>query len=565
MQEIHPTLIKFLELLEDQLEDELSFEDSVYGIKEEQFRKDLRTIEDFICNYYDDIDMFEYFGISSNIEEINIDTSIIDYASYCESEEKLIKARKKLKEINFDLELFSQCEALYLKILKENIDIAEHPDYFKNSTTYDSFTNSIKKLIFDKNIQHINEQFKSSNYHLNPLYKKLYKLLKSDVEQEFSLITNNFHYEKRFKSLLYLHKEYTPVIEPYLKYYNLFKHLSKLPEEDTNRFDLNKMHSAEEIYDFLIKSVGHSELKKYMRSFLGSYMELANEETFQIFKFFKNYNYQKEYIKESLKNIAMFEEPSILNLTLQQIIENKKNHSTSIILDEIKSKSLNSDTLLNKNNILALRINDFHTSSVLAKNSWCISKNQSFYDSYLKDNDSYHVFIYNFNKKQTDGSYKIGITFSENGIYKAFDNNNTSISTSKIYELFSKETIEQIQKNNKFILEIKKSSNSLNIDLHDIQDPLYLFTQIDFKNINLEQINIDLKTMKLNSSILDRSESLNTYLKLCNHNKINPFENIYFKTEYYQLKYSDRIELDSEFSLETLKNSNNRILKNKII
>ncbi len=565
MEEIHPTLIKFLDLLEDQIEHELSFEDSVYGLKEEHFKKDLRNIEDFIYQYYDEIDMFAFFGIPKNIDNFILNTAIIDYASSCETEEKLIKARKELKKINFDLNTFNdKCEGLFLKLLNAGTDITQYPDYFKDINTYDSFKESVKKLIFDINLQPIQQQFTSSNYQLNPLYKKLYKLLKSEVEDKFNDTMNKFNYETRFTHFFNIHRQYTPVIEPYLKYYNLFKTLSKLPEEDNNKFDLNKFNNAEEIYDFVIKSVEQSEMKKYMKSFLGSYSHLANEETFNLFKVLKNNNYQKEYIKESLKNIALFDEPSILNLTLQQIIENKKSNSISIILDEIKIKSLNTETLLNKNNILALRINDFHTSSVLAKNSWCISKNKSFYDSYLTDNDSYHVFIYNFNKKQTDAFYKIGITFSQNGIYKAFDNNNMSISSSKIYDLLSQEAIEQIQKNNKFILEIKKCSNHSNIDLHDIQDPLYLFSKIDFKNIELAKLNIDLKNMQLNSSILDKNELLHTYLTLCDHNKINPFENVYFKTEYYQLPYSDRIEFDNNFSLETLKN-NNGIRKNKII
>lgn len=570
--EIHPKVLEFLDELYDRINDELSFEDSLHGLRRHDYEKYVSDISSFVEQYNDFIDMIKFFSIDVNSKELPNDTAIIDYHSSCESETQLIMAIQEFKKVNLDETLFRKnCSRLYLRLLDSKIDLKEHTEYFKNVNNYDNFIKSTQKFFLELNMKPIIDTFNSNNYKLHPLYRKIHTFLKQEIEDSLNIDTiKEMNYNTRFYNFNTIYKRYISVVEPYLNYYNLFKHLNKLPDTDNNKFDLNKFNSIEEIYDSVIDSIEKSELKKYMKYFLGSYIRLADEDTDKLFSTLKYEKYNKDTIKTALKNIALFDDSQILNLTLQNLIDKNLPSSNDILESISENPDINSDILFNSNNILALRINDFKTSTILAKNSWCISKSQSFYDSYIKDPDYYHVFIYNFSKDIKHPHYKIGITFSGHDIYKSFDNTNSPCDRESIYKMFGKEKIDIIQKSNKeikIVNEIIKSENLIFSVPQEINDLLYFLNRAANKIVSHSILNLDLKNIQFNSNLLSKNDQFETYLTICKKLEVHPFENIYFKTEYTNLKDLQKIILNKQYNLTNQDNniintSNNR--KNKL-
>lgn len=116
----------------------------------------------------------------------------------------------------------------------------------------------------------------------------------------------------------------------------------------------------------------------------------------------------------------------LMHLTNGQFIWDK-----NVVLDYITNgDSLKCDIVVNKDNILIVKVHDFETIKYLAKTTnWCISKNKSYWQNYINHaNHASQFIIFDFNKKEDDEFSIVGFTLHDRrGITAAHSFSNKNI------------------------------------------------------------------------------------------------------------------------------------------
>ena len=130
---------------------------------------------------------------------------------------------------------------------------------------------------------------------------------------------------------------------------------------------------------------------------------------------------------------------------------------------KLKSENQNSEIILEKDNILILKIKSFEASKKLGEGtSWCISRTESFFNNYVKSNNNHQYFVYDFSKDSKSRESRIGITIKPNGDHRAAHYKNDNIASVMEIKEFKKKILQadtEIQKTlseeNKELFEVK--------------------------------------------------------------------------------------------------------------
>lgn len=140
---------------------------------------------------------------------------------------------------------------------------------------------------------------------------------------------------------------------------------------------------------------------------------------YDYFLFTKLGNLNSERINNIIKKVSTFNNFSDIISCIENEVLSKYEWSLEKFIEYITyDKSLSYDIVYNENNIILLRVYDFHTIKVLGKSTnWCISKGKQYWDDYVANSDNKSQYmLFNFNEL-VDSEYSIiGITCSLNGI-----------------------------------------------------------------------------------------------------------------------------------------------------
>lgn len=314
-------------------------------------------------------------------------------------------------------------------------------------------------------IKSIIENYNSKSAHT--FKNHLFKLAKNEYLKNYSEFqkNNNIDLEAREIALL---KKCVRISTNYSNHKQLFKQAfhSKNP---LFYFKPLKTESLEDMEDGILKIIHNNKVKNYAHSFLRSYKNLLNENSYQLFDEIMNRNLEREYIQNEIRKVASFKNSQDLNQTLKKIVNNE--HSVDYIVKKIEENNLDVDILFKNEKQIVLNINDFEASSFLGSNQWCISYDENYFEEYLYKNQDedeneqkgHQLFLYDFSKDPENIYYMIGITVSSNGtIITAHDKNDNDI-TESIQALF------EINNNNELILKNNhkqsQSSNHINEDI----------------------------------------------------------------------------------------------------
>jgi hypothetical protein len=229
--------------------------------------------------------------------------------------------------------------------------------------------------------------------------------------------------------------------ESYTQHKQLFKQAFNAKEP---RFYFHPLEteSLEQMEDGIIRVIHNNKVKKYANSFLRSYKNLMNEESYNLFDTIMDKDLDREFIQNEIRKVASFKDSNDLNKVLTKIVENE--HSVDYILSIIENKKLDVDTLLKTDKGLVISINDFEASEALGSNQWCISTHEHYYEEYLFQNNDdlqlgdgadeeniikgHQLFVFDFDKEPSDPLFMVGVTVSANGtIVAAHDKNDNDI------------------------------------------------------------------------------------------------------------------------------------------
>jgi len=504
---------QYIEALEDQIEDEVSFQDSIHGLRREFFESSLNNISNLIDEYSDRIDFITQLQMGEEICD-----SIIDIESAVESLADSFDYKERINGIVPNLDRFSDnfCQNIINFLDKKNIDIKEFSNNLSNVNSNKDFKNTLCNIIIELHASDLSSNFNQNTLNNNHLFQFYKKLMSTEIQTDFtnySINPRNFSCQNLINPNYNYSNKYQESIEVYRKYLHLYKNYNKLDPKDPEYFDLFSQNNLEDIEDFFSKAIHKSQTKLYAKRFLGSYLWLLNEDGIERFSALKEKNTSPEHIRKALCNIAIYDTPEILNLVLDQVI-----NSDVKLLTKFDLELYNCDILYQDSSFLAVKINDFEASSNLGSSRWCISTNLRHFNNYRTENGVQckdNIFIYDLNRADSDLYQKIGITIKNNGeITNAFNNANRDILN---YLLNNKITPTEILNNiiNSYtdLLLVKQYNKNNNPTKNDITQVIstisnpvnFIFTHIeDLKNTLVEPFFIQsaiTKSLTLSSNI----------------------------------------------------------------
>jgi len=165
--------------------------------------------------------------------------------------------------------------------------------------------------------------------------------------------------------------------------------------------------------------------RQYAHSIASSkYKHLYDDESYKVIAEIKDLGVESKILQDLIgKKLAAFKTPQDFNTALVKLLNNFSNFTSVKILE--KAKDNNIEVISQENNVIVLKIENFNQSKELGSSSWCITRENHYFQSYSKNNHQY--FVYDLNKNSIDNDSIIGITLDPHGLYKAshFKNDNS--------------------------------------------------------------------------------------------------------------------------------------------
>ena len=136
--------------------------------------------------------------------------------------------------------------------------------------------------------------------------------------------------------------------------------------------------------------------------------------------------------KNFIKKVSSIDDSSELIRQLKFVTSTHFDWNMQSLIDFIYNvNDLDCEVILNCNNIVLIKVNDFDTIKHLAKTTnWCISKNKTYWNNYITrlNGNSQQFILFNFNKQEDSNLSVIGFTITKNkGITAAHDFTNKDI------------------------------------------------------------------------------------------------------------------------------------------
>jgi hypothetical protein len=431
--------IDYLDALEESIDEQLRFEDSLHGIREEQFRDQLISIETSIEHYCDEIDFIDELSIEYDHNGfIVVEDSVIDISSSCETIIEKHNIKKTLKEMSKNAAFYFGSTSFRLSspMKKNGIDLNLYKDLLSdvNILSVRDLDNTLVSVIKKHNLNKISSLFNKSSLKINHLYNHISKLLDSEISREYEVFCefagSLMDYRVRRLGIISnpesIGDRYVQTIDTYKEYSSLFKACVKKDPFDIEYFDIYSSSDLEAVDDRMAEIIIRSKIKSFSKKFIGSYKGLIDEKSYQLFEEIRDKGIEKDLIRNELKNIILFKSSEDLNQALEKIIDIGSGGFESVIC-KIEKNKLKSDVLYRTKNIMAVSLDNFKASKSLSPNRWCISYSESYYDKYGR-NGGINIIVYNSIISKDSAESRVGITFDRDGnITHAFDKNNLSM------------------------------------------------------------------------------------------------------------------------------------------
>lgn len=177
----------------------------------------------------------------------------------------------------------------------------------------------------------------------------------------------------------------------------------------------------------------------------------------------------KDELQDNIgKKMAGFKTPEDLNAALQKYINSLQDFDMESVLR--KSNNCNAKVVLQNDDLLVLKINDFEASKLLGSGSWCISRSSNHFESYVNERNTHQFFVFDFTKEANDSESMIGITLDQWGERSAahLKNDDYLSESNKIFKRFQKEIIiNNLELFPKMSKELKEAYNIRDSDIHE--------------------------------------------------------------------------------------------------
>lgn len=194
--------------------------------------------------------------------------------------------------------------------------------------------------------------------------------------------------------------------------------------------DLNawKDKTFESIDDDINHVVNKNKIKQFAFSILSAkYKHLFNDITEPHFKALYDNNVTTAQLQTFVgKKLAALDSNADVISMLSGIL----NHVDGFTQEALSAKlaGLGINKIHDANNVVTFEVKSYNQCEALGSTSWCIVRDQDYYDQYVTDHRNIQYILYDFNKASTDINSMIGFTVDKSGsIYAEHLKNDDSI------------------------------------------------------------------------------------------------------------------------------------------
>lgn len=433
-QETGSDLINFIEAFTEQWSIEAKEKLGVKYIFKDKEIFSTKYLSDFKLNklslYFEEV-FYDFDFRKSEMEKIN----------ETDENEFLIKIYKEYYQEFENIYKEAQVKINHLyDFLKENkiLNDCLAKQYHKNKKIEgeDSLSNFIKNKQFSQECEYEIKMSKSQGIQKVSIFKDGSFLVKDSDDNEWVPDFNAENYINLSKEIAekyldyflrkkptiknifieQLRKENHNIVGAYKAAKNYTQYENILKNEKVNMSKLfEKEHASFEKIDDLIQAkIYENNVKKLASSIVSKkYAHLYNKQSYKMFKLLYDVKVTKEDLESNIgTKLAGFRNPEDLNQALSRYYNSLNEFDMESILK--KAKGFNMEIACQKENYLILKIDDYQASSNLGSGSWCISRDDYYFNMYTK-NKKQQFFVYDFEKNAEDNDSMIGITLTKEG------------------------------------------------------------------------------------------------------------------------------------------------------
>lgn len=206
------------------------------------------------------------------------------------------------------------------------------------------------------------------------------------------------------------------VIETYKSNENAIKEFFKT--EERSLFQMLKRKSFEGIDDYLNEGIKEIKIKQYAHSITSSkYRELYDKKSYSLFREMYEAGLKEDFIQKYIgKKLASFKDSESFNKGLEQVLEIANNFTYEAVAQKVSD--VGASIVFERDNQLVIRVDTHDQCKALGSTSWCIVRDEYYFDSYTHYNSSQYI-LYDFNKLSRENDSMIGFTIDSRGTISA--------------------------------------------------------------------------------------------------------------------------------------------------
>jgi len=519
-------LARFVDDMCDYSDEQLRFEQGELGMhatSEDKYSDWCSGATYVVEEYYEDLDLFDILDLELGDDgHFIFEDSMEDLASFYEVSVNNHLAKIKLESCPSSKKYINGVAISFLSTIEKRIDVDVEKYFERDFDSEVDYNRVFIDIIEDSTNDKLKELFNKDSLKKNPLYKHFVKLIRESIVADYEnhLVLNKNekikrpYYFKHINDFNLTYKEAKNILEINEKYSNLIKNKSKLKKDDPQYFNMLEMASFESMYDGLIKMIEKSELDKYVKRFIGSYKNLLNEESLDIFKEIKRLKIDEKKIRYNLSKISIMDDSESLNSALNKVLQNT--NSFDFVKMSIEKDDLNAPVIYESERFLVVAMLDYKSSQKLSSTTWCISSSKSYFNQYSKP-DNVNLSVYD-DKASTGGpSSQIGLTINKDGeISYAFDRNNKSLkgTVNNSLKNILPDIVKGVGLKDDFMELMKFKNNVKELDVNSLKNKVFVINRLgdeylkrcDFTGLNTSEIINDLKKENVKSKKFTEDE-----------------------------------------------------------
>lgn len=152
--------------------------------------------------------------------------------------------------------------------------------------------------------------------------------------------------------------------------------------------------------------------------FTGRYKELYDKKSAEHIKTLYELKVTREDLQDNIgKKMAGFKTSADVNEALKKYSNSLQEFEAEATIN--KAAKFNTNVAYHTDEMVILKINDFEASKALGSGSWCISRNESHFESYAGKANMLQFFVFDYTKDSNDKLSMIGITLDTDGSHSA--------------------------------------------------------------------------------------------------------------------------------------------------